>query len=175
MEKIFGENYKKGETMNRATKNNINNICVITGILFVFLTIINFEQVKETVITWITEDTYVVITNDIIYIPQDCIDKYYVDLVDRNGFLFLIEPCPDDCEDQYINETTKTMYGNESKEEIDQMALDLFQKVRNLGGNATAFRSVIIYNSETNEIVEDKTEELRESMKKEIYKHTVKI
>lgn len=160
--------------MNRKTKQNIHNICICTGILLAFLILLNFDQII-TKMTTIIENRYVVITNNIIYVPQDCIKKYYLKTVDNEGLMLLLDPCPEDCGEKYIHESNRVIYGDESQEEMNQMTIDLYQKVKSLGGNATIFKSAIIYNSETDEFIEDMTEEIRESMKKEALTPKLKV
>ena len=149
--------------MNTARKflnSNAAIIIMICGIgIMVFWN--DFTEFRQNQIEKIQFPTYIEITTAIYDVSNQCIKDHYADKLTNDGMVFSVEMIKTDCQATRLGEFKTKIFGVNTPEEIHQQAVDMYNKVIELGGNSTFMESTLRKSTTTDEIIEDWTHEIR--------------
>ena len=129
-------------------------IGVLCGILALSLFEISNDLRKK------NEDQYYMeLTVSIYKIPDECMNKYFSDLVDDKGYLYLSEPIPEDCGETFFEDFTRIIHGNETEQDLHALSESLFQRLKEINANTAKTKTVFMKNKDGS-IFHDYTEEV---------------
>lgn len=145
------------ERINNMSDKKFNTILVI---VVVCLAVAVAYDLRSKLINGLVTSRVELVTS-VYRISNQCIFDYFADYITEDGYIVSLDPPPDDCEATHLTDVVRMMHGYETEQELEVMAEDLYNTVVELNANATFMKSCKLINIETGEVIEDMTEELR--------------
>ena len=93
-------------------------------------------------------------------LSNECINTYYINIVDDNGNVFITGDIPENCSPKFIENYTQIIYAEQSKEDLDKMANAIMVELDRVDANAIQTNSALLKDKSDGSVVNDFTKDL---------------
>jgi len=107
-------------------------------------------------------------------LSDECINTYYINIVDDNGHVFITGDIPENCEPKFLEDYTQIVYSTQSKEQLDKLANAIMVELNRVGANAIKTKSSLLKDKSDGSVVLDFTKDLeRQHEQRRVKKNNV--
>jgi hypothetical protein len=124
----------------RKGKNNFFSLLCILASLFAILAFL-----RDDIMTWVSPPIYTEIHYSYYLVSTECINKFYKDKIDKDGFILLTDEMTltPECEAEYLGSGTMVVYPQQTERETYNETLNAFTKMKNSGGNLMTIDKIV--------------------------------